>query len=82
MTNGNAASLSEQLAELGHPNTKMCSLSNSSQGLGKLLVLQFQKKTTRSEDQKETIDVLEPIVEALENSGQYFVGFDGNNILF
>ncbi len=76
LTNANAASLSDQLAELGHPNTKMCQVLKSSKGLGKLLVVQFKKKATRSEDQQEAIALLEIIVEALNNARQRYVGFE------
>lgn len=73
--NGNAASLSDQLAELGHKNTKMCSIPNSKKGLGKLMVLQFKKKATRQDDQQESLAILKIIVEALEGANQRYFGF-------
>ena len=76
LSNGNAASVDERLAERGHPNTKMCLLPRSSKGLGRLLFVQFQHKRTRDQDQQEAIDILKIIAVALTGSGQNYVGFE------
>ncbi|XOV83062.1 MAG: energy transducer TonB [bacterium] len=72
---GHASSLSAQLAELGHVNTRMCVIPNSQKGLGKLLVLQFEKKATREADKNESLAILKLIVDALENANQWYFGF-------
>ena len=73
----NAASTTEQLAEFGHPNTKMCQLpEQNSKGLGKLLFVQFPRDRDDLDDQQKAVGILEIIDEALKNTDQRYVGFE------
>lgn len=71
---GFAASLDTQLASAGHPDTKLCPLEWSSKGLGKHLTIQFQKKLSKSEDQREALALLKLLQDAVTQAGQRFVG--------
>ena len=72
---GLAASLSEQLAEHGHPNTKSCVISTTDNGVGPLLVVQFRGRGGGGEDQAETVAILKLMAGGLVSAGHRYVGF-------
>ncbi len=71
-----AATVSEQLSNLGHPKTRPCQVRNSSVGLGDIPVLQFENKETSDDDEQEAIALLKLLAPALASSGQRYAGFD------
>lgn len=77
IANASATSLSEKLTKLGHPNTKICQQSKISKGLGKLLVVQFEKQASKEQAQQKTTALLELLSQAFINAGQTYVGFRG-----
>jgi len=70
------ASLSERLAELGHPNTNICRVAWTSKGLGSLIVVQYRPFENRSKDKAEAQALLGIMEQALVKSGQGYVGFE------
>lgn len=72
---GLAATLGEQLAEYGHPNTKSCVMSATGNGIEPLLVVQFEERGSGREDQIEAVAILKLMAEALVSAGHRYVGF-------
>jgi TonB family protein len=72
---GLPASLSEQLAEYGHPNTHGCVVSDTDNGVGFLLVVQFKGRGDARENQSEVIAILKVMAEGLVSAGHRYVGF-------
>ena len=59
-----SASLSEQLAELGHPETQACRV-RSDKGLGDLFFIQFPQRKKHEEELAAAVAILELINDSL-----------------
>lgn len=73
------ASVSDKLAQYGHPNTRVCKLAETGKGLGELTVIQFKERASADEDLQEAIEILQLMAPALANTGQFFIGFHGSS---
>jgi len=71
-----AATLSEQLSDLGHPNTRPCQQENHTEGLGGLTVLQFESQETSNDNDQEAVALMKLLATALASSGLHYAGFD------
>ncbi|MEJ2089494.1 MAG: energy transducer TonB [Gammaproteobacteria bacterium] len=70
-----AASLSEELASRGHANTKACVVTQDLKGLHRLLVVQFEEKPNRAENEREAVEILKLAALALVGADHFYVGF-------
>ena len=71
-----AATLNEQLRDLGYPNATPCHLANHTGGLGSLTVMQFEQLETSNENDREAVALMKLLATALASSGLQFAGFD------
>ena len=74
ISTAHAASVVEQLASFGYPNIKICGLPKTTDGLRKLLVIQFPQRKTSKEEQKEAVAILKLLTNALIASSQNYIG--------
>ena len=71
-----AGSVSEMLAERGHPHTTMCNVQESKLGLGQLPFIQFEKNESNAADLQEAVSILKLLAEAFVSIDARYVGFE------